>query len=598
MEVKLRSEMSDDFKWDLTHLYKNQEELDSDCAKVEKSIKKLKKFKKLYKLDKLKKCLDLFTDIDKTLNKLFVYAQRYLDQEQNNEDADKLVQRISDLATKFGSESKFITDEVVHFTPDVVDNIFRKDDLKNYHFYIKDTLRQKEHILSKKEEKLLSNISDAFSTSSDVFTIFKNTELQYPTITLKSGEEVLMNETTYKELIESNVREDRKLAFDSLWTTYESYKGTFSKLMYKFIKQKTTICKLRGYDSSLQASLFSDNIPTEIYDKLIENVSGNFDKFHNYLNFRKEKLGCEDMNYYDLYNPLVATSEYKYDYESAKNIILKATKVFGEEYTGIMKTAFSDFWIDLYPNKFKDTGAYMSGSAYDVHPYILMNYNDRYDDVSTLAHELGHAAHSVLSNRNQTYNKSSYSTYIAEIASTTNEILLLDYMLKNSDDKDLKIFLLNNYIEHFRTTVFRQTMFAEFEKFMYETVEKDEVLTPSVMSDKYYELLKKYHGVDDGVMKIDKLYSNEWSRIPHFYYNFYVYQYATSYISSVIIATKILNGDNEQLEKYIELLKSGSSDYPVELLKKAGVDLTDKSCYDTAFNQFSEYLKELKLLLK
>jgi len=598
MDVKLRSELSDEFKWDLTHLYKNQEELDFDCKSVEKSTEKLKDFKKLYKPKQLKKCLDLVVEVDKTLNKLFVYAQRYLDQEQNNEDADKLVQRISDLATTFSSKSTFITDDISHFKSKVTDKIYKCDKLKDYHFDIKDIIRKKAHILSKPEEELLSNISDSFSTSSDVFTIFKNTELQYPTITLKSGEEVLMNEPTYKELIESNVREDRKLAFDSLWTTYESYKGTFSKLMYKFIKQNATMCKLRKYDSSLQASLFGDNIPTDIYDKLIENVSGNFDKFHNYLNFRKEKLGCEDMNYYDLYNPLVSTSDYKYDYESAKNLILKSTNVLGEEYTGIMKSAFSDSWIDLYPNKFKDTGAYMSGSAYDVHPYILMNYNDRYDDVSTLAHELGHAAHSVLSNRNQTYNKSNYSTYIAEIASTTNEILLLDYMLKNSDDKDLKIFLLNNYIEHFRTTVFRQTMFAEFEKFMYETVEKDEVLTPSVMSDKYYELLKKYHGVDDGVMSIDKLYSNEWSRIPHFYYNFYVYQYATSYISSVIIATKILNGDKEQLDKYMELLKSGSSDYPVDLLKKAGVDLTDKNCYDTAFGQFSEYLEELKSLLK
>jgi oligoendopeptidase F len=536
--------------------------------------------------------------VNKTLNKLFVFAQRYLDQEQNNEDADKLVQRISDLSTKFSTETSFITDEVIHFKSDLTNRIFKSEDLKDYHLDIKEILRGKDHILSKKEEKLLSNISDMFSTSSDVFTIFKNTEMKYPTIKLKSGEEVVLNDPTYKDLIESDIREDRKTAFDSLWNTYESYKGTYSKLMYKFIKQTATMCKLRKYESSLQASLFSDNIPTEIYDKLIENVSGNFDKFHDYLNFRKEKLGFEDMNYYDLYNPLVESTDYKYSYENAKDLILKSTSVLGEDYTEIIKNAFSDSWIDLYPNKFKDTGAYMSGSAYDVHPYILMNYNDRYDDVSTLAHELGHAAHSVLSNRNQIYNKSNYSTYIAEIASTTNEILLLDYMLKNSEDKDLKIFLLNNYIEHFRTTVFRQTMFAEFEKFMYETVEKDEMLTPSVMSDKYYELLKKYHGVDKNVMKIDSLYSNEWARIPHFYYNFYVYQYATSYISSVIIATKILNGDNDQLEKYMELLKSGCSDYPVDLLKKAGVDLTDNSCYETAFKQFSEYLEELKSLLK
>ena len=240
----------------------------------------------------------------------------------------------------------------------------------------------------------------------------------------------------------------------------------------------------------------------------------------------------------------------------------------------------------------------MNGSIYDVHPYILLNYKGKYDDVSTMLHEAGHAGHSVLSNENQPYNKSSYSTFIAEIASTTNELLLLNHMLTTTDDKQLKIFLLNNYIEHFRTTVFRQSMFAEFEKFMYESVENDEVLTASMMNDKYYELLKKYHGEDKNIIKIDKLYANEWSRIPHFYYDFYVFKYSTSFISAVILSTRILNGDKEQLEKYMKLLKSGGSDYPVDLLKNAGIDLTNEDCYKDAFKQFSEYLEELKSLLK
>lgn len=600
MEVKLRNELSEDFKWNLTHLYKKDlSDLEDDYVLIETNIEALKEFKdKLSSPQLLKTCLDLINDTSKTLYKMYTYSQRYFDQEQNNEDADKLVQRVSDLAIKYSTETTFITDEIIHFDDDVINAVFEYDDLKDYHFNIKNTLKNKKHILSQVEEELLSKISDVFSTSNDVYTVFKNTELKYSKTLKLDGEEVEINDQNYRELRESSVREDRKLAFDTFWTTHDDYKNTFAKLMHKFVKSGVTNSKIRNYSSSLEAALSGEEIPVEIYDKLVSNISNNLDNFHDYLNFRKEQMNCEDMNYYDLYNPIVKDVDYKYTYEQAKELIINSTKVLGDEYVEIMKDAFNNSWIDVYPNKFKDTGAYMDGAAYDVHPYVLMNYCDKYSDVSTLAHELGHAAHSVYSNKHQIFNKSHYSTYIAEIASTTNEILLFDYMLKNTEDKQLKIFLLNNYIEHFRTTVFRQTMFAEFERFMYETVEKDDVLTASTLTDKYHELLCKYHGVDKNVMSVDKLYANEWSFIPHFYYNFYVYQYATSFISSVIIATKILNGDKEQLEKYIELLKSGSSDYPVELLKKAGVDLTNEDTYKIAFDEFSKYLQELKDLLK
>lgn len=600
MEVKHRSELSDDFKWNLTHLYKKDlSDFEYDYHLVEKNLDILKELKgSLSSPKNLKTCLDISAQTLKILYKMFSYAQRYFDQEQNNEDADRLLQRVSDLYIKYSTETAFINDEIIHFDDDVIDAIFKYDDLEDYHFGIKNTLKNKSHILSQVEEELLSKISDIFSTSNDVYIVFKNTELKYPKILKSDGEEVEINDQNYRELRESSVREDRKLAFDTFWSTYDDYKNTFAKLMHKFVKSSVTNNKIRNYSSSLDAALSSEEIPVEIYDKLVQNISNNLNNFHDYLNFRKEQMNCKDMNYYDLYNPIVKDVDYKYTYEQAKEMIIKATKVLGDDYVEIIKNAFTDSWIDVYPNKFKDTGAYMDGNVYDVHPYILMNYSEKYDDVSTLAHELGHAAHSVYSNKNQIFIKSHYSTYIAEIASITNEILLFDYMLKNTEDKQLKIFLLNNYIEQFRTTVFRQTMFAEFEKFMYETVEKDEVLTASTLTDKYHELLCKYHGVENGVMNVDKLYSNEWSFIPHFYYGFYVYQYATSFISSVIISTKILNGDKEQLNKYITLLKSGGSDYPVELLKKAGVDLTDENCYKIAFDNFSKYLNELKDLLK
>ena len=599
MEVKLRSEIADEFKWNLSHIYSCLDELDVDYKNIEESIKNIIGFKKISKHEKedpeiMKKCLDIVTNTSKLMNKMLVYVQRLYDQEQNNEYADELVKKITDLSRKFHTSTKFITSNIIKFDDVVIEKFLSSEILSDYHFYIKHIRLKKDHILSQAEEELLSKISDVFSTSPEVYTIFKNTELKYSKMIKENGDEILMDDHNYREIRESSNRNERKLGYDTFWKTYDDYKGTFTKLIHKYINSIVTDDKIRKYNSSLESALSSDNIPVSIYNNLIENVSNNLDKFRDYLNFRKTMLNYDELYYYDLYNPIVDNVDYKYSYDDAKVLLLKSTAILGEDYTKIMKRAISEQWIDVYPNKFKDTGAYMSGSAYDVHPYILMNYNDKFNDVSTLLHELGHAGHSVLSNENQTYNKSDYSIFIAEIASTTNEILLFDYMYKNTDNKQQKIFLLNNYIEHFRTTVFRQTMFAEFEKFMYESVESDNMLTPSLMNDKYFDLLKKYHGN----MNIDKLYANEWAFVPHFYYNFYVFQYSTSFISSIIIATKIINGDKVQLDKYMELLKSGGKDYPVELLKIAGVDLTDENCYKIAFDEFSNRLNELKELLK
>lgn len=599
MEVKLRSEISNEFKWDLTHIYSSLNDLNDDYMIIEESIKKIEYFEKISKSERedpeiIKNCLDIVTNTSKLMNKMFVYVQRLYDQEQNNESADELVKKVTDLSRKYHTSTKFITDDIINLDHNIISDFLSNDILSDYHFFIKHILRKKDHILSRPEEELLSKISDVFSTSPEVYTIFKNTELKYSKIVKENGEEIIMDDPNYREIRESSNRNDRKLGYDTFWKTYDDYKGTFTKLIHKYINSIVTDNKIRNYNSSLESALSGDNIPVSIYNNLIENVSNNLDKFQDYLNFRKDILNYDELYYYDLYNPIVDSVDYKYSYDEAKDLLLKSTAILGEKYTNIMHRAISERWIDVFPNKFKDTGAYMSGSAYDVHPYILMNYNDKFNDVSTLLHELGHAGHSVLSNENQTYNNSDYSIFIAEIASTTNEILLFDYMYKNTDDKQEKIFLLNNYIEHFRTTIFRQTMFAEFEKFMYESVESDNMLTPSLMNDKYFELLKKYHGN----VIIDKLYANEWAFVPHFYYNFYVFQYSTSFISSIIIATKIINGDKDQLDKYMELLKSGGKDYPVELLKNAGVDLTDENCYKIAFDEFSNRLNELKELLK
>ena len=593
--MKERKEIDDKYKWDLTHIYKSVDDFYINCDLLEKQINNIDNFvdKDLSNKYILKECLDLSNQLGKELYRLYAYSQRTLDQEQDNEEATKLVQRVSDISTIYSSKTNFITTQISNFNDNILKNLFNDDLLKDYQFDIMEILREKEHILSTLEENLLSNISESFSTSSEVYTVFKNTEMKHGSVTLEDGTEIILNSIEYDKLRRSNNRKDREKTYLEYWKSFDNHKNTLSKLMYKKIKNSVILSKIRKYNSYLEQSLSNDNIPINVYTNLIKNVSKNINKFQKYLELRKTILKYDTLKYSDLYNPIVNKKEFKFIYDDAKKLILKATSVLGKDYTKIMNSAFNDSWIDIYPNKNKETGAYMCGAAYDIHPYILLNYTDTYNDVSTLAHELGHAAHSFFSNNTQTFNNSHYSTFIAEIASITNELLLFEYMLKNTNDKNLKIMLLNKYIESFRTTVFRQTMFAEFEKFMYDTVENDKVLTPSTLNNKYLSLLKKYHPN----MNIENIYGNEWASVPHFYYNFYVYQYSTSFIAANIIANRILNGDKEQLVRYIELLKSGGSNYPIDLLKKTGVDFTDESCYNIAFDDFDKRLKELKNLI-
>ena len=595
--MKDRSEIENKYKWDLTHLYKDLKEFNEDCDFIKNQIPKIVKYseKDLSDKNNMFECLELILNATKKLWKLYGYADKLFDQDQTNEEAIILKDQLSDLYTEYSSNLSFLSDRIISFDDITIENLFKDSNLlDDYKFGILNTYDSKKHFLSEPEEKLLSQISDVFSTSDEVYTIFKNTELKHGKFKLQSGEEIDLNSLTFSQLQHSDIREDRENAYAQFYNTYDNFKGTFSKLLFKFIKNDTTFAKVRKYDSSLHSALTSEKIPTSLYENLIKNVSKNIHRYTDYLSLKKDMLGYDELKYYDLNNPIIKGSELEYDYESGKKLVLEATAILGKDYTEIMNDAFNDGWIDVYPNKNKDTGAYMSGSAYDEHPYILLNYDNKFGDVSTLAHELGHAAHSVYSNANQHFDCSSYSTFIAEIASITNEILLFNHMYDNSNDDSEKITILNKYIETFRSTVYRQTMFAEFEKFMYESVENGEVLTASFLNDEYLTLLKKYHTG----MSFDDKYANEWARVPHFYYNFYVFQYSTSFIAANMIATRILSGDTEQLEKYKELLKSGGSDFPIALLNKAGVNLEDEKCYDIVFEDFSKKLQLLKELTK
>ena len=587
--MKERKEVADEFKWNLSDIYNSVEDFKKHYNEVKNDIPKILEYKgKLNKPKKLKECLDFEMKMIKSLNKLSIYTNLLFDEDHSNDFADSLNQKTSDLYSEFFSKTTFVQDEIIKIKN--TNKILNDKNLKEYKFYLERILRQKEHFLSEKEESILSQFSDTFGTSEEVYNVLKNTELKFPKIVLKSGEEIDFDESTFRELKQSDVREDRKTAFDVFWKVYDEHKNTFTKLIFKDVRTTVISTNIRGYDSCLEKTLFSNNIDVSIYDGLVDNVSKKIPNLTKYLDYRKDVLGYDKLYYYDLSNSIIPSVKNDFSYEKAKELVLDSTSILGEEYSSIMNKAFNDGWIDVYPNKYKDPGAYMQGSLYDLHPYILMNYIGKYNDVSTLTHELGHAAHSYYSNKNQNFIDSQYSTFIAEIASTTNEVLLFHKMIKETEDKDFKRFLLSKFIDNFRTTVFRQTMFAEFERYMYEIAETGDMFTADMMNKKYLELLKKYHG--DSVI-IDELYSNEWQFVPHFYYNFYVYQYATSFISSVLIAQRIVDGDEDQLEKYIELLKSGGSDYPVNLLKKSGVDLTDEKCYDTAFKAFDESIEKL-----
>jgi len=432
---------------------------------------------------------------------------------------------------------------------------------------------------------------------STIYGIFSNAELPYPEITLSDGTTAKLTKAGYSLYRASPNREDREAVFQAFWNTFTKFKGTFGTQLYANVKKDMFYARTRGYESSLHSALDKDNIPTAVYMALIENVTNNLDSFGRFLNLKKRMLGIETLKYSDVYAPVVKGIDLQYTFDEAKKLVLDSVKPLGSSYGRIVEKAFKERWIDVYPTPGKRAGGYSNGSAYDVHPYILLNYNDQYDDVSTLAHELGHTMHSYYSNKNQPYPTADYSIFVAEVASTFNEALLIDRMLKEIKDDDTRLSLLMNYLEGIRVTVFRQTQFAEFELRIHEKAERGEPLTGDVLNEIYGEILKKYYGHDKGVCHIDDLYAVEWAYVPHFYYNFYVYQYSTSFTASTALAEKVLSKEKGAVGKYIEFISSGGSDYPIALLKKAGVDMTGAEPFNKTMTAMNRTMDEIEAIL-
>ena len=459
---------------------------------------------------------------------------------------------------------------------------------------IKDTFRYKKHTLSDIEEKLLSNISKAFGNDEQTYGYLTDSDMTFGTIKNEDNKEVELTDTNYSIYIESKDRRVRKEAFDALYNHYKQFKNTITSTFDGSIKQSVSIAKLRKYNSAFEASLFKDEISIDVYNTLVNTIHENLNVFHKYYDLKKKVLNLDEFHLYDVYVEMVKDYDKKYSFDEAKQIVINALSVLGNDYIETFKKAFDEKWIDIYPNKNKRGGAY-SGGSYDTKPYILLNYQGTLDDVSTLAHEGGHSMHSYYTRTNQPIQYGDYPIFVAEVASTVNEILLAKYMLKNSTSKEEKLVILNQLLELFKGTIYRQVMFSEFEKYAYDLVENDDVITSDKLCDKYYQLNKLYFG--DNVV-VDDLIRYEWEKVPHFYYNFYVYKYATGISAACKIVDGILNNEKDALDNYLNMLKSGSRQNPLDTLKIAGVDMTDKEVYESAIKMFDETIEEFKTLIE
>lgn len=592
-----RQDIDSKFKWKLEDIYSDNSLWEQDFKKVKELAEQIKGLQgKL--AESAQRLLECFKKSDELLSlndKVFVYAR--MKRDENNGDAtyQALTDRASSLATEVFAAISYIVPEMLSIPEETLLSYVNSDkELSVYMFSIKENLRQKEHILSEKEEQILAMSAEISDIGGDVFTMFNNADIKFPYIKDEEGEEIEVTKGRYSAFLESKDRRVRKDAFEAVYSSYKKMKNTLAASLTGNVKKNRFYSLVRKYPSALEASLDNDNIPVDVYTTLIDTVNKNLPLLDRYLKLRKKVLKLDELHMYDLYVPMVEEFDKKIPYEEARTIVAEALKPLGEEYIGYLQKGMNSAWIDVYENEGKTSGAYAWG-AYKTHPYVLLNYQNKINDVFTLAHEMGHALHSYYTNMTQPYVYSEYKIFVAEVASTVNESLLMRYLLPRASSKQEKAYLLNHYLEEFRGTVFRQVMFAEFEKIIHEKVEQGEALNAQELSDIYYGLNKKYFGE---AVTVDEDIAMEWSRIPHFYSSFYVYKYATGFSSATAIAEKILTEGKPAVDKYLEFLKSGGSNYPLELLKIAGVDLSTPQPIQDALNVFEKTLDELEELLK
>ena len=591
--MKDRKDVDKQYTWDLDVIYSSIKELDDDYCKAKELIEKMSKFENnmMDSSSNFYNSFKLACDIERIIEKLYSYANLSFDLDTSNNCSQELSEKISNLYSDYVKASYFIFPTVVKCDKELIDKYYIEEPkLKEYGTNIRNILRYKEHTLSDKEEKLLSSISKMMGNCYDTYELLVDCDMSFDHIKDENGDLVELTNSNYSLYIESKNRDVRKSAFNTLYKEYKKYSNTFASLLSTNMKELSVISKVSNYNSAIERSLYGDEVDIDVYNNLIDSVHSNLCYLHDYYKLKKDLLGLDEIHLFDIYVPIVGDYDKKYSYEEAKNIILKVLNVFGDEYINKVKEALDSRWIDVYPTKNKRNGGY-SGGSYDTYPYILLNYQEQYSDMSTLIHEMGHSMHSYFSRKYNNYQDSQYSIFTAEVASTVNELLLSKYMLDNSESKEEKLFILNNLMELYRATIYRQTMFAEFEKNISSIIDNDGALTAEKLSNMYYDLNKLYFG--DNVV-VDNEIKYEWERIPHFYYNFYVYKYATGLSAASVIVNNILSGTTGAVENYIEFLKCGSKLSPVESLKIAGVDLTKKEVIDSALDEFRNVINMYK----
>ena len=595
MKEKLRSEIEEKYKWDLTKIYENDEEWEKDYKEVSNSLKTIEKYKGkiLESANTLFEMVTTYFNVARKVEKVYIYAHLNYDAETGNTKYQNYDGMVKNLYRDFGVVSSYIEPELLENDYSKIEEYYKEvPALLDYKNFFIEIFRYKDHVLTEKEETIISKLSNVLSNAEDTYEKLTDTDLSLGEIKDEEGNIVKLNDSNYGKYISSNDRRVRFDAFTNMYKGYSSVKNTIASTMYGAVNSNVVIANLKNYDSAIKASLYADNVTTDIYDNLIKTVNNNLDTLFKYYSLRKDVLGLTELHLYDLYANLIESAEKKYTFEEAKDIVLNALKPLGENYVKDATKAFTERWVDVYPNETKRSGAY-SGGCYDTYPYMLLNYQGRLNDVSTLAHELGHSMHSYYSRNNNSYQDADYKIFVAEVASTVNELLLCKYLLKESQDKEVKLSILNRLMELFKGTIYRQTMFAEFEKDMYEIVEQGNIFTWEDLSNMYYDLNKKYFGND---VVVDEDIKYEWSRIPHFYYNFYVYKYATGLSAACFIVDNILSGKENALESYLEFLSAGSKYYPLEELKIAGVDMTDPKVVESAIKMFDEAINEFNEL--
>ena len=589
------------YTWNLSEIYPDVAAWRADKARRAAEVPAIRAFSGTLgsSPQALADALDAIMRLEKELSRLGVYAGMLSDQDTRLSEPQGMEQEMQQLAAEFSAAASYLHPELLRIGSQTIEQFIAGEPrLQVYAFLLRDVLRRAAHTLSDAEEKLLADAQPMAASASNIYGILTNADFPYPTMITTDGRSVRLDQAGYADVRTSPNRQDRQAAMSTFFTALGGFSRTLGTTINASVQRSLFYARARKYASTLEASLDRNKIPVSVYLRLIEGVSGHLPTFHRYLRLRKRMMGItDDLHYYDLYAPLVASVDLRYTPDEAQQLVMRASRPLGGEYVSVLQRSFNERWLDWYPSEGKKSGAYSNGGAYDVHPYILLNYLGQYNDVSTLAHELGHTMHSYYSNKTQPCALADCPIFVAEVASTFNEALLIDYMLKEIKDVPTRLSLLGNYLENIKATVFRQTQFAEYELRMHDMGLKGEPITGEALASVYMGLTKRYYGHDAGVLVVDDYVTHEWSYIPHFYSDFYVFQYATSFTAAEMLAARVLAGDADTTARYLAFISSGGSKYPIDLLLEAGVDMTTDEPLTVTMQTMNRVMDEIEAIL-